>query len=113
MPEQITPSGFAALEESRKRFVKFDPTFSVGNIATVGTIVVSVVLAVTTMRSDQAVQKAELDFLKSQFALEKNTNSESLRELKSDVKTLQATATETNLNLSLLKQAITSAGAKK
>lgn len=87
----------------RRRLMKFDPTFNTGTIVQIGVIVIGGLGLVYTMKQDQALQKAELEYVKASILIERASTKDSLIEIKQEVKTLQTSMNAVNESLAVLR----------
>lgn len=90
-------------ETERKRYMKFDPTFNSGTIAQIVVIVIGGLGVIYTMRQDQALQKAEMEYIKASVLIERASTKDSLIEIKAEVKTLQTSMNSVNESLAVLR----------
>ena len=98
----IEGSDFSALTE-RKRYMKFDPTFNTGTIVQIAVIVIGGFSLFYTMKQDQALQKAELEYVKASILIERASTKDSLIEIKQEVKALQTSMNSVNESLAVLR----------
>lgn len=106
MPERfdVSNTDFDQLDpQKRRQFIRFDPTINTGALLEVVAIVVSVTLAYSALKSDQATQKIELDQVKASAAADKTSTKESLTEIKGDVKEIQRSLVEVNKVLAVIQ----------
>lgn len=86
-------------QSERRRYVKFDPTLQVGTIVEILVIVVGIALAWGTLKSDQQLQRSDIDSIKKGADEQKLVSKEALAEIRGDVKEVQRTLNQVNTTL--------------
>lgn len=85
------------------KLMRFDPTFNMGNIVQIIVMIASVSLVYTTIRTEQVQQKADLAAVKEASDIQRTTNSEVLKDIKNDIRTMQATMSDVKESLGILR----------
>lgn len=86
-----------------KKFVRFDPTFNTGTLATIITIVTSAAGIYSGIQSDLVKQKSEMDSVKAIAVVEREQTKAALTDLKETTKDLQRSLGEIKQDLAVLR----------
>lgn len=89
--------------EEGHKLMKFDPTFSMGTIVQIMVMIASVSLVYTTIRTEQVQQKSDLEAVKEAAKIERVTNVDTLRDIKNDIRAMQATMSDMKESLGVLR----------
>lgn len=86
----------------KRRFVHFDPTLNSGHVLTIITLLGVGIGGYTTVATDRATNKLEVEQVKKDAQAEKVATKESLVELKTDVKMIQQTLNQVTTTLAII-----------
>lgn len=86
----------------RKKYFQFDPTFNTGHALQILVLLLGGVGLWSSWQADRATQKMEIEQIKKDAANEITRSKESITELKGDVKRMDATVNQMNVNVERL-----------
>lgn len=98
---------------SKRRLVKFDPTFNTGTLVLVGTVIASAVLFTVTIKGELMAQKVEIEANKIAAERADAKQEDALKELKSDVRELSRTVNDINQGVAILRGRTGDPGVKR
>lgn len=99
--------------QQAKRLVKFDPTVNSGTIIQIAVIVVTAVMAFSTVKTELATQRVEIEANKATATRDNSQTAEALKELKADVKELQKSTNDVKESLAILRGRNPEGGSRK
>ena len=106
MSEDTEPIPGSGDRRHQRKLVRFDPTFSSGNIATIFTIVVGLFGAYGKYESDRATTKQDIDTIKANALAEKIESRAAIKEIRDDVRAVQTSITSVDKNVTGIKAEI-------
>ena len=92
-----------AAQNDQAKKVQFDPTVSAGALLQIATMLISVGMAYGMLKGDQQTMRTEAITLKERVAEDKAAVKETLTDLRTDMKQMQATLGEMKVSLSTIQ----------
>ena len=96
------PAPLGDYRPHRKKYFQFDPTFNTGHALQILVLVLGGVSLWSQLAADRATQRLEIDQIKREAAAEVGRSKESIAELKGDVKRMEGTVNQMNVNVERL-----------
>lgn len=91
------------LDGARRRFLRFDPTFSSGTIMTIASFLVTAGLAYGQYRSDQKERDAEITAIKVQATVDRERASAAVTQMTADIKDLKGDVSKVSEIVTVIK----------
>lgn len=86
----------------KRKFMRFDPTVSMGTLIQLGSLLGVVAALWGTYQSDKATMRQELDQVKATAKEDKADARAALLDIKTDMKAMATTLTQVNLTLAVI-----------
>lgn len=97
-----SPGTLGDYRQPRRKYFQFDPTFNTGHAVQIAVLLLGGVSIWSSWQADRATQKLEIEQIKKEAATEVTRSKESITELKGDVKRMEATVNQMNVNVERL-----------